>query len=993
MSRPNYYILLELGESERDADKIEVAIQKKRSDWASASIHPTKGPQATKNLAMIPDIRAVLTDPEKREAEAQEAAQLRREERRRLTSELDEAIDVLASKGYLWKKELESLIKQFRGKFSEAEVRKRISVSVRENDDPSPPKAVLEPSAAKRIRERLRLLGKKDLYDFLGAERTASLTQLQNQANKIYRDALDNNNKTAEVAASEELAGDSKQLFKDELGREKYNNTLAQQRLLELDPLIEAAGASGHIESQVVERLLYKARELGIALDDALQHLRDFARPRNWAVEVPKLSETKAATLLQCGKCGVLNEARAKVCRDCGSPLWIDCPKCQARTASDHAVCVECGFRIGDVWTVRRLVGDADRALKRGAVQHAAECLHEAELLWPEWEEIHTRLKEVHKRQDEQRELVDRLRVSVAERRLEEAARLLASCREKDLLGKDLETLQTGIESGLEMARRMMERARNAARNGRSDEAVDGYLDVLRECQDYREALEGLAKCPPEPPGALQATPTVHVVALSWQASVSRGELQYCVVRKEASAPRGVSDGHRLSETAATSLTDSDATPGILYYYGVFAQRGGTPSRSAAVCGPVLRVAEVSNLNTTSGDGSVSLTWHPPGKVGAIEVWRDAGAPPRRRGEGTRLTTVTSASAMDRGLTNGTFYGYRVVAVFGGTDGQPVYSEGVTVSVAPAAPPEPIKNLQVAREGARFEVTWSPPPAGNVEIFVADAAPTAKCGDLLASADLKSLGKAATGVGPGKAAGRLDGREVRFLVPVTVAGSTRVLGQFQTITWVDDVLDLDVKVEHGVMTAWWKWPVGIDSVLVAARADRFPTDPYDPRATREFYRRFKYDRNGGYRRSMPTLQRIYLSVYAAVQVCGAWQYASGATVGCRKEVVLARCRTLRYAVRVKRQFVVFGPGQHTLTIMPDAAAQLPEMVLVAKSGGLPLHPQNGREVLRIPAGTTCAPDQPLELAFKPPPATERWRVRLFPLNDADAEWLTLEAIN
>jgi len=243
--------------------------------------------------------------------------------------------------------------------------------------------------------------------------------------------------------------------------------------------------------------------------------------------------------------------------------------------------------------------------------------------------------------------------------------------------------------------------------------------------------------------------------------------------------------------------------------------------------------------------------------------------------------------------------------------------------------------------------------------------------------------------GPAKATGRLEGREVRFLIPVTAAGSTIVLGQYQTITWVDDVEDLAVNVDNGVMTVRWNWPAGIDSVLVAVRADRFPTGPQDSRAVRQSCGRFKYDRDGGYRRTVPNVQRLFLSVYAAVQAAGQWQYASGATAGCRKEVVLACCRTLKYAVRSKG-FLGFGRGEHTLTIMPDAPTRLPEMVLVAKSGGVPLHPQNGREVLRIPAGTPCAPDRPLELKFQLPASAGKWKARLFPTNDADGQWLNLE---
>jgi len=203
---------------------------------------------------------------------------------------LEQAVAVVAGKGYLWKEELATLAKEFQGRFSEADIRRQVRVPVREKDAPRA-KPVLDPSHAKRIQDRLQLLGKKDLYDFLERPASSSRTVLRDRAQEVYRAALDNNNKTAEVTARQELAGDVLELFKTEAGQEKYNNTLARQRLAELDGLIQAAAASGRIEVGVTRELLRVARDKGLDEDETLDYLRAKAAEKRASLEIPSLQD------------------------------------------------------------------------------------------------------------------------------------------------------------------------------------------------------------------------------------------------------------------------------------------------------------------------------------------------------------------------------------------------------------------------------------------------------------------------------------------------------------------------------------------------------------------------------------------------------------------------------------------------------------------------------------------------------------------------------
>lgn len=207
-------------------------------------------------------------------------------------------------------------------------------------------------------------------------------------------------------------------------------------------------------------------------------------------------------------------------------------------------------------------------------------------------------------------------------------------------------------------------------------------------------------------------------IALQWQASESRGQVKYQVIRKARAQPHAVGDGTLIAETSLTSLADTQAVPGEHYHYAVYTKRGGAVSAIASVAGPVMCVADVNELTAIGGDGLVTLNWQPPERATAIEVWRKEIEPPEGRNDGISLNTVTLNSAADSGLQNGSWYGYRAIAVFDGIDGRPVRSTGATVKAIPTQPPKPIIDLSVARAKQDLIISWNPPEVGQAALRV-----------------------------------------------------------------------------------------------------------------------------------------------------------------------------------------------------------------------------------------------------------------------------------
>ena len=101
-------------------------------------------------------------------------------------------------------------------------------------------------------------------------------------------------------------------------------------------------------------------------------------------LKVTIVEPADSGSLQMCRFCGALNPAGAKVCKQCGLPIVITCPRC-GRISSDHDElrCVKCGFVFGDFPRAEALIKDAQTALKYNNVDEAVRCLETADNLWP----------------------------------------------------------------------------------------------------------------------------------------------------------------------------------------------------------------------------------------------------------------------------------------------------------------------------------------------------------------------------------------------------------------------------------------------------------------------------------------------------------------------------------------------------------------------------------------------------------------------------------
>ena len=144
MSQENYYLILEIDPSEKDLNKIRLAIDKMQSKWSKERNHPTKGRLAQNNLSLLGDIRRIMLEEiVLRDEMATAAKKIQADSKKKALQDLDETLEIFVPDGFIKEIQVKNIIDKFKGKFSEKEVRARILLKISITDNITPEKTKL----------------------------------------------------------------------------------------------------------------------------------------------------------------------------------------------------------------------------------------------------------------------------------------------------------------------------------------------------------------------------------------------------------------------------------------------------------------------------------------------------------------------------------------------------------------------------------------------------------------------------------------------------------------------------------------------------------------------------------------------------------------------------------------------------------------------------------------------------------------------------------
>jgi len=390
--RDNAHLLLDLDPGVADEATIQARIADKQKEWARqrSSGNAAQRRRAEYALSRLDDLRRVMGDTELRRADAEEARELRREQRRDEAHHLDVAIGVLrASGGHCDEAQVERLagsVETFSRQEIEARLRKS-GISVGEDAPPATStrtmKPVIDPVQARDLVSELDHLELDDLYAFLELNPRSSPQALCDRAREIYRQESSRSRKDSICSARMKLSGLASTLLADDEAKERYDNYLAIRAMEDLKEHLELAGADGFLSQEVIEELVKQARRRGVEAEDARAFIEGHAAKRKWRLQ--RTVAREADSLRQCGFCFELTAAGASHCAGCGEPLEEPCPRCGQVQPSSVAACPDCGCRLGDAPRVRALLSEGKTLGRRGEWAAALEALDRALGYWPGW--------------------------------------------------------------------------------------------------------------------------------------------------------------------------------------------------------------------------------------------------------------------------------------------------------------------------------------------------------------------------------------------------------------------------------------------------------------------------------------------------------------------------------------------------------------------------------------------------------------------------------
>ncbi len=990
----NLFLLLDLDpEVAWSAADLARRLKEKRSEWAKLLNSPSKkGLAARRNLELMPKLTEVVASAAALIEHANAAKELRTKDQQEKQRELQRAIELLQAKGEVYTREIRQLAAQFAEVCTETQLVGRFSVPIREEVEAAPAaKDLLDESLASEIAQKLRALGHEGLYEFLGQGfgPDTQISLLRDKAEELYASAVKNMNKDARQTLIGDLAGHARNQFKTAESKRRYDNTLAEMIFHGLRQQVDkvAAISDGSINARQVELLVERfSHEAKVKPQIVHEVIRAHALARRWSIVDPDAGQT-LGKLQVCGYDHQINPPDAVHCKACGRPLVEPCPKCSAPVPTAEGACAKCGFPAGNRLLVDQLCAEAEEASSLSDFDRASELLFRASQAWPQAttgsfaERIRSLNERVKSASQEKVSLLASLTDATSQGRLYAARDLLDRVQRFLPPGAEaLRSVKERVEAGLRTTARLLEAART---QGASDpEAqVRAYQGVLEVCADCREALEALARTPPERPQDLRARLSGNLVNLTWRPSRSSG-VKYTIVRKAGSRPISVADGVCLATVAACSFDDVSSEVGLPNFYGVFAVRGTAVSSDGALLQvPVQILGEVTKLTPRIEDRRVLLQWTSPPNVHRVMVSRSAGGFVKAPREGQDVPVLGEGQAVDNDVENGRRYFYTVFSQFKAHDGEILTTAGVGIQVVPQRPPDPIRELSIGGEGAagerRVRIRWAPPAIGEVLIVRSDAPFGRKCGDVVSRDALKGLGELLVNEG-GSASDLIKGAVFRYYLPVVVFHDAAYLGQEQRFASVDEATGLrDENLGH-VIRLQWDWPKGCNEVVVAHSCQGWPVVGAAG-TTSQPIMKAQYDLRGCFDIEGRAEADYYVAIYAVYGKAGERVTSAGA---CRKKIVIRSRMEVTYAIKrsllgsdLKLEFTINGEGT------------LPEMVLVRKQGSLPMSKEDGELVYRVSPVTA----KPKGESIKLPPALRgnQYFGRLFLEDDDGYDFVTI----
>lgn len=696
----------------------------------------------------------------------------------------------------------------------------------------------------------------------------------------------------------------------------------------------------------------------------ALQILQQFCYRKKIAANFSDAD----SSMIRCPSCASMVQAgpNTAYCPVCGKSFKQICPQCGTAQQTGNANCIKCGFNFKDgMKMAEALALNCRMDLQRGRIDKASRSVADLEGRYPGYSGLAAIKSDLAKARADVDSAREYILTCYADKRYYETKEAVESLSKKypGVLQDDVELTNKYNDSvrHYTQADALCQKARI------SDNRVNRtglYVAAIEACPDHPAAKAKLREDPPEGPWNISAATDGRTVSLSFEPPAETSGVTYCIYRTRDSLPVVSEETRALAEIPGTSYTDRTAEPGVEYFYSVYSKRWGILSRNSADIGPVLMLEEVSDVQIIPITGGLRIIYEKPRGASKVRLWRSRGD------SGTEIALNGETVYDDIGLEGGVEYTYLFITEYM-IKGRVERTEGVRYVRSTVDAPDPVRNMQVKwnRSDGTFSARWttdrdvilySSPKKLNIE------------GRLQNMSDLESW---MTRVEPvavysnGIKFSMEDGA-VHYLYPVIKAGTVGVIGDQVTVANLKPFRDVEYRIsgKDCIITMGWPGKALEAKIKVLDGSD---PDADDSRAETIYVSAEQYRSEKQIRIPMGRNRVRIVKLYAIYDIDGSRKESRGIAV----DVHSGDSSKVRYKLVKER-------GGAEIDIEAGSARELPPMMLVMATEGIPLKRTDGQIVWRSDAPVPLK-DGRAEIHVADPVLKDIEHCRLFFVSDLD----------
>lgn len=961
MANYNYYEILELSidPPEIDAKAIEARINEKNLEW-SKKARSGGGDSIIFSgyLGALTDIKKIMLNDAhtaERERHSQEALKKQTEKAKQFIKNGRKASTEGAAKFAIGTAVIAAIEKgtRLRGDTIEQIARELNTTVVNGGAKTGPatagddPPLFVKPSIADKMtipENQIKIVGKKDLYDFLSTVGNSDMTALScadliDTANKKKNEFTKHDDVSS---AGQKLCSLCLDIFKTAHSKAEYEQYLVwkagQAVCAEIDENARTIGIE--FTEEAVESFINRFVAITKKRPEAEAAFYYHCKKKKYRPSYPDNPVPK----FYCPHCGSAIPDKSEICPGCGKHIYKTCPKCGEQSLAKDKFCVKCSFNFADIDRAEALCEQAEGWINRLQFQTAAYLLDEVEKLNSQCAGLPGARGRMHSMQGSIGKDVDRLKEQVKEARFYAAGKTLEQIKTR-YPSFSVDELSERIDMALREAQACLDTAKRETAENR---IIEACVRAYALCRDHPDIGLYAGKYAPKPVTGVTATcdGNTRCNSINWHScdAVSAG-VSYCVVRKKGGRPQNRSDGEVLGEVTMLYFADTGMEPGVEYYYGIIASRLGVDSAVTAAPTACVNLFELQGLSVTPGDGCVQVSYESPAPGASVKAWRQAGGPPVPGG-GQPVANVTHSGFTDSGLTNDTAYGYRLCVEYG-TGDKRVCSAGVTASAMPMRPPKAVENLSVTYiDALDYRAEWDTSIAEEVRLYCGTA-PLQYQPNVMMSLDQLDTGMTRLHFSKQTEHGAvfsLPDERLYYIVPAVVKKSTAVLGAYACARRLVSASIQKIEKTSTNVRILINPIQDAHGYLVLYANTGFARDPGDRGALgRKNTPAATYAREGAIFLEGLAGDAYYFSLFTSYRINEEIVYSSASQL---RWSDIPKC-DLEYAVAARR--AMGGKTQITVTVKSSVQqGRLPQIRVVASQDSAPLYKDKGVLLGTIP---------------------------------------------